>query len=166
MILAKAVSKVKNGTRRSKRTLQRFAEAFIRKNFFISHVSKASYTRFLDSTYAIKRHLYIYTHVQSLSSQPSRCRISLDYPVQLTCRPSTIKVARLWLYLLPVNKAIPRPRVKAHITLQILESLRWTLIRPYPISNYLFLSIFIIACNGVVRCPPFPFTECRFLGLS
>lgn len=98
---------------------------------------------------------------------PPRRRVPLDDPLQLTRRPASVKVSRLRLHQFPIHVAIPRPGIERHVTLQILECRRRTLVTPDPISDDLLLFLyFFTSCrksDGVVGCPAFPLAEGGFL---
>lgn len=81
-------------------------------------------------------------------------RPALDNSFNLGGDPSSVKVSRLCLDLLPVHVAVPRPGVEGKVALDGLKAGRRIVVRPDPIGDRLIVA----ALHGVVRCGAFPFT--------
>lgn len=96
-------------------------------------------------------------HHPTLHNLPSpRPRSPLNLPLNITRNPPPVKIPRLRLHLLPIDKALPRPSIKAHIPPQRLKALRRTVIRPGSIPHLLAsVRRFEIVVGG----PAFPFAE-------
>lgn len=78
-------------------------------------------------------------------------------PLNIARHPPTVEIPRLWLHLLAINIAVPRPRVEAQVSLDIFEARCRVLVRPDPTLDDLAWVAWI---RGIeVRRAAFPLTE-------
>lgn len=97
-----------------------------------------------------------YPRLSPISPAP-RPRTSFNLSLNLTRNPTTIKVPRLRLHLLPIHKAIPGPGIQRDISLYRLEPFRRGFITPRSIPDN--LSIVIRGLEVPIRSAAFPFAE-------